>query len=60
MIETRENQVFRLMQSTEAEENRRFRSHQMSVLAETRDRRVQKIVMEEGSILSIPLEIHIL
>ena len=60
MIETRENQVFRLMQSTEAEENRRFRSQQMSVLAETRDRRVQKFVMEEGSILSIQLEIHIL
>ena len=43
--------MFRLMQSTEAEENRRFRSQQMSVLAETRDRRVQKIIMEEGSIL---------
>ena len=51
MIETRENQVFRLLQSAEAEENRRFRSQQISVLAETRDRRVQKIVMEEGSIL---------
>jgi hypothetical protein len=51
MIETRENQVFRLLQSAEAEENRRFRSQQMSVLAETRDRRVQKIIMEEGSIL---------
>ena len=49
MIETRENQVFRLLQSAEAEENRRFRSQQMSVLAETRDRRIQKIIMEEGN-----------
>jgi hypothetical protein len=50
MIETRENQVFRLLQSTEAEENRRFRSQQISFQAQTRDRQVQKIVMEEGNI----------
>ena len=41
MIETQENQLFR-------EENRRFCSQQISVLAETQDRQVQKIIMEEG------------
>ena len=50
IIETRENQVFRLLQSMEAEENRCFRSQQISFLAQTRDRQVQKIVMEEGNI----------
>ena len=49
IIETRENQVFRLLQSMEAEENRCFRSQQISFLVQTRDRQVQKIVMEEGN-----------
>ncbi|KAN0066982.1 ankyrin [Elaphomyces granulatus] len=38
---------FRQLQMIENQENRRFRAQQISVLAETRDRRVQKIVMEE-------------
>jgi len=50
MIETRENQAFRLQQSTELEENRHFRSQQRSALAETRDRRIQKVIGEEGNI----------
>jgi hypothetical protein len=41
---------FRQLQMIENQENRRFRTQQISVLAETRDRRVQKIVMEEGNI----------
>jgi hypothetical protein len=49
MIETQENQLFR-------EENRRFCSQQISVLAETQDRRVQKIIMEEGD---IPMRLEI-
>ena len=42
--------MFRLLQSAEAEENRCFRSQQTSALAESQDRRVQKIVREEGNI----------
>ena len=41
---------FRQLQMIENQENRRFRTQQILVLAETRDRRVQKIVMEEGNI----------
>jgi len=41
---------FRQLQMIENQENQRFRTQQISVLAETRDRRVQKIVMEEGNI----------
>ncbi|KAN0068786.1 ankyrin [Elaphomyces granulatus] len=38
---------FRQLQIIENQENRRFRTQQISALAETRDRRVQKVVMEE-------------
>jgi hypothetical protein len=41
---------FRQLQMIENRENRRFRTQQISVQAETRDRRVQKIVREEGNI----------
>jgi hypothetical protein len=49
MIENRENQVFRLLQSTEVEENRYFRSQQALALTEAQDRRIQKLVREEGN-----------
>ena len=41
---------FRQLQMIETRENQVFRSQQISALAETQDRRVQKRVREEGNI----------
>ena len=51
MIENREDQMFRIEQANELEENRCFRSQQSMALVETRDRRIQKLVKEEGNML---------
>lgn len=55
LIEIEKSQFQRLQYSSEIEENTKFRSRQNLALEESKDLRIQKILKEEGNLLSIIL-----